>query len=212
MLAYLLERNPECLVIEGLVRSAGEQFSRCDEGGFLDQVGIRQAYRSLFRRLEKSGFGRFMLGRKGHKTRFELNAKQAEWLKATLQEIGVTVIDELEQPPEVLDDRGLPVQRKAAVRPNRDTVLTQLKAHHSDIEAFGVRSLAIFGSIARDEAKPDSDVDLLVTFKDAVTSDAFFGLKFFLEDLLGLRIDLVTPAAMREPIRQAIEPELLRVA
>jgi len=166
----------------------------------------------LFRRLEKSGFGRFMLGRKGHKTRFELNAKQAEWLKATLQEIGVTVIDELEQPPEVLDDRGLPVQRKAAVRPNRDTVLTQLKAHHSDIEAFGVRSLAIFGSIARDEAKPDSDVDLLVTFKDAVTSDAFFGLKFFLEDLLGRRIDLVTPAAMREPIRQAIEPELLRVA
>ena len=91
-------------------------------------------------------------------------------------------------------------------------MLARLKAHHAEIEAFGVGSLALFGSVARDEAKPDSDVDLLVTFRDAVTSDGFFGLKFFLEDLLGRRIDLVTSAALREPIRRAIEPELLRVA
>ena len=75
-----------------------------------------------------------------------------------------------------------------------------------------VRELSLFGSAARGEMRPDSDVDLLVSFKDAVTSDAFFGLKFFLEDLLGRRIDLVTSAALREPIRRAIAAELLSVA
>ena len=71
---------------------------------------------------------------------------------------------------------------------------------------------ALFGSIARDDARPDSDVDLLAAFDSGVTSEAFFDTKFFLEDLLGRRVDLVTEAALRDRVRSAIEPELIRVA
>jgi len=114
--------------------------------------------------------------------------------------------------PYYADDETVDSQEKILLGPTRASVIEQIKAHKAQLREYGVSSLSLFGSVARDEAKSDSDVDLLVTFKDTVTSDSFFGLKFFLEDLLGRRIDLVTSGALREPIRQAIEPELLRVA
>lgn len=97
-------------------------------------------------------------------------------------------------------------------RPTRDSVVAEIKKHQDEIRSFGVRSLALFGSVARDEATPESDIDLLVTFRDSVTSDGFFGVKFFLEDLLGRRIDLVTDSALREPLRTTIQRELVNVA
>jgi predicted nucleotidyltransferase len=96
--------------------------------------------------------------------------------------------------------------------PTRAEIVRLIRSHESDVRAHGVASLNLFGSVARDEAGPNSDVDLLVTFAAPVTSDSYFGLKFFLEDLLHRPIDLVTDAALREPIRRAIGPELLRVA
>jgi predicted nucleotidyltransferase len=77
---------------------------------------------------------------------------------------------------------------------------------------FGVRSLALFGSVARDEARPDSDVDVLVEFDGPTTFDRHMGLLVFLEDLLGCRVDVVTPTVLRPGRREAIEPDLVRVA
>lgn len=77
---------------------------------------------------------------------------------------------------------------------------------------FGVRSLALFGSVARDEARPDSDVDVLVEFEGPTTFDGHMGLLVFLEDLLGCRVDVVTPNGLRPGRREAIAQDLVRVA
>jgi uncharacterized protein len=77
---------------------------------------------------------------------------------------------------------------------------------------FGVRRIALFGSTARDEAREDSDLDLLVEFDVVPTLDAFVGLKFFLEDNLGRRVDLVTPDALKPRMRPNVEREALDVA
>ena len=77
---------------------------------------------------------------------------------------------------------------------------------------FGVRELSVFGSVARDEATPDSDLDLLVEFEGGTTFDAFMGTKLAIEDALGVRVDLVTRAALKPRLRARIEAEARRVA
>ena len=62
---------------------------------------------------------------------------------------------------------------------------------------FGVRRISLFGSTARDEGREDSDLDLLVDFEDEPTFDSFMGLKLFLEDRIGRRVDMVTRQALR---------------
>ena len=94
----------------------------------------------------------------------------------------------------------------------RDDVIRMIGAHQAEIRQFGVRSLALFGSVARDDARPDSDVDLLVEFYGPTTSDGYMGLKFFLEDLLNRRVDLVTQRALRPALRSYVERDLVRVA
>jgi hypothetical protein len=94
----------------------------------------------------------------------------------------------------------------------RDEVLVILQAHREDLRRLGVKSLSLFGSMARDEARPDSDIDLLVEFADRATFDAFMDLKFYLEDLLGRRIDLVTSKALKPRIRPSVEREAILVA
>ncbi|HLM71340.1 MAG TPA: nucleotidyltransferase family protein [Polyangiaceae bacterium] len=94
----------------------------------------------------------------------------------------------------------------------RDEVLAILQAHREDLRRLGVKSLSLFGSMARDEARPDSDIDLLVEFADPATFDAFMDLKFYLEDLLGRRIDLVTSKALKPRIRPSVEREAILVA
>lgn len=79
-------------------------------------------------------------------------------------------------------------------------------------ERFGVRDLAIFGSVERGEATEGSDLDVLVDFSGPATFDGFMGLKFFLEDSLGVRVDLVTRAALKPRLRSRIEAEARRVA
>ncbi len=77
---------------------------------------------------------------------------------------------------------------------------------------FGVRRVALFGSTARDEAREDSDLDLLVEFELVPTLDRFVGLKLFLEDHLGRKVDLVTPDALKPRMRPVVEREALDVA
>ncbi|MFG6177845.1 nucleotidyltransferase family protein [Halomonas sp. THAF12] len=76
---------------------------------------------------------------------------------------------------------------------------------------YGVRSLALFGSMSRDEARDDSDIDILVSFDGPATSARYFGVQFYLEDLLGHPVDLVTDKALRPELRPYIEREALRV-
>jgi len=96
---------------------------------------------------------------------------------------------------------------------DKQVVLTKLKERIEEIrQRFSVRNLSIFGSIARDEAADDSDVDVLVAFDREGSFDLFMDLKFYLEDLLGVKIDLVTDKALRPQIRRAIERELIHVA
>jgi len=79
-------------------------------------------------------------------------------------------------------------------------------------DRFGVQDLALFGSMARDEAGPSSDIDVLVTFEGRTRFRAFMGLQFELEELLGSRVDMVTPKAMKPALRPHIERDLIHVA
>lgn len=94
----------------------------------------------------------------------------------------------------------------------RHETLVLLRKHLPRLtQEFGVRSLAIFGSIARDEAGPQGDVDVLVEFDASPTFDQYMGLKLYLEDLLGVRVDLATPRALKERVRPYVEREAIRV-
>lgn len=76
---------------------------------------------------------------------------------------------------------------------------------------FGVRRISLFGSTARDEAREDSDLDILVEFDVVPALDAFVGLKFFLEDQSGRKVDLVTPDALKARMRPMVEREAIDV-
>ena len=76
---------------------------------------------------------------------------------------------------------------------------------------YGVTQLALFGSTARNNARSDSDIDILVAFDGPATSERYFGVQFYLEDLFGCKIDLVTEKALRIELRPFIEKEAVRV-
>jgi len=94
----------------------------------------------------------------------------------------------------------------------RDEILRLLREHREDLIRQGVKSLALFGSIARDEAGAESDVDLLVEFVTPPGFDGYMSLKFHLEDLLGRRVDLVMEGALRPWARPVVEREAIYVA
>ena len=97
-----------------------------------------------------------------------------------------------------------PVTRDQALR-----VLSRLKPTLA--EQYGVIRLALFGSTARDEAGPDSDVDIVVDFDGPATSERYFGVQFLLEDELGRPVDLVSNKALRPELRPYIEREAIHV-
>ena len=93
----------------------------------------------------------------------------------------------------------------------RREVLERLAAHADEIHALGARWLGLFGSFARDEARPDSDVDLVVDL-DHRTFDRFMDLKLRLEDLLGRKVDLVLSDSLKPRVRDRILREVIRAA
>jgi predicted nucleotidyltransferase len=96
---------------------------------------------------------------------------------------------------------------------NRATILQVLNQHRDDVmKRFGARHLALFGSAARDEMRDDSDVDVLVEFDDPATFDGYIGLLFYLEELLGRKVDLVTASGLKPRARASIERDMIRVA
>ena len=95
-----------------------------------------------------------------------------------------------------------------------EEVTAILAAHRPALDAFGVQSVALFGSVARGEARADSDVDLFVQFDGAANFDRYMGLVLALESWMHRRVDVVTPGSLRrkERWRATIEREALRVA
>ena len=78
-------------------------------------------------------------------------------------------------------------------------------------QRFGVVRLALFGSRARDEAREDSDVDVLVAFEGPADSRRYFGLQCYLKDLFGCPVDLVTERSLRPQLRPFIERDAIPV-
>jgi hypothetical protein len=94
----------------------------------------------------------------------------------------------------------------------RDTVVAVLAAHREELRKFGVRDLRLFGSFARDEAREDSDVDLLVEFDGPVGLFAYVRLQHQLATWLGRAVDLVTPGGLKPALRDRILREAVRAA
>jgi len=94
----------------------------------------------------------------------------------------------------------------------RERVLQLLAQHKPQLaQRYGVLRLALFGSTARDSANAESDIDILVAFDGPATSQRYFGVQFYLEDLLDRPVDLVTEKALRPELRPHIERKALHV-
>jgi len=103
----------------------------------------------------------------------------------------------------ILDGPTYPRYPPDVVTPTRDQLLAILRGARSELQRLGVRRLALFGSFARDEAGPDSDVDLLVEL-DRKTFDRYMDAKLFLEDLLDRHVDLVLADRVKPRLREAL--------
>jgi len=90
----------------------------------------------------------------------------------------------------------------------RDEIMKTLEANQQAIRGFGVRSLALFGSFARREGHPTSDLDFVVEF-ERKSFDAYMDLKLFLEDVLGRPVDLVLSDAIKPRLRSVIMQEMI---
>lgn len=108
--------------------------------------------------------------------------------------------------------REAKLQANKGCKVNRAQTLKTLETHKPHLmREFGVVDLALFGSAARNETRLDSDIDILVSFDGPATSRRYFGVLFYLEDLLGRPVDLVTDKALRKELRPYIEQEAIRV-
>jgi predicted nucleotidyltransferase len=95
---------------------------------------------------------------------------------------------------------------------NRQTAVQLLSQHRAHlVSQFGVTGLALFGSTARDSATEHSDVDVLVSFDGPATSARYFGVQFYLEDLFGCPVDLITDKALRPQLRPYVERDAVHV-
>jgi predicted nucleotidyltransferase len=95
---------------------------------------------------------------------------------------------------------------------NRETVITALRAHESELRAAGVVRLSLFGSTARGEARPDSDIDLLAAFDDARPLSLLDVIRIEnqISDLLGHEVDLIEEGTLKPRVRQSVDREAMR--
>lgn len=94
----------------------------------------------------------------------------------------------------------------------KDSIIAILNSHIKEIKKFKVKSLSIFGSIARGEDRPESDVDILVGFDGPASFDSYMELKFYLEEICDRKVDLISDKALKPILRKHIERDLIRVA
>lgn len=92
----------------------------------------------------------------------------------------------------------------------KQEALTLLVNHQKALKDFGVSSLMLFGSVARDEARTDSDVDLLVEFDRPIGLFTFVRLKRYLEEILERSVDLGTPDSLKPYLQESVFREAVR--
>jgi len=90
-------------------------------------------------------------------------------------------------------------------------VIKILKSHQKDLSQQGVRSLSVFGSVAKNESTTRSDVDILIDFDAKRGLFAFVGLKSYLESILDCEVDLVTKKALHPALKTRILREAKHV-
>ncbi len=93
---------------------------------------------------------------------------------------------------------------------HRDQIIHLIQTNQAALQRYHVQSLALFGSAARDEMRRNSDVDILVQFQQSTWKN-YIGLKLYLEELLGCKVDLVTQPALKPVVRSSIEKDLMYV-
>ena len=94
---------------------------------------------------------------------------------------------------------------------NREQVITKLRAHEQQLKEAGILRLSLFGSTARGEAGPSSDIDLLAKFDDRRLSLLdVIGLQIQLTELLGCPVDLSEEGRLKPRIRKRVEAEAVR--
>ncbi len=96
---------------------------------------------------------------------------------------------------------------------DKQAVLSVLRTKHAELRRFGVRRYGLFGSFVRNEQRPDSDLDVLVEFEPSEKNfKHFMQLAFFLEELLGRKVDILTPESLSPFIGPNILNEVEYVA
>jgi hypothetical protein len=94
----------------------------------------------------------------------------------------------------------------------RDEAIRILTANWEQIRVMGVSSMSIFGSVARDEASPQSDVDVLIELDRPIGFFELFDIQDRLEELLGCKVDIGTARSLKPRLRERVLREAVRVA
>ena len=113
---------------------------------------------------------------------------------------------------ECCEDSRLDVRNVRVESMSRNEAVALLRTHKETLaNRFDVVEIGLFGSVARDQAGDNSDVDILVRFDGPATSKRYFGVQFYIEDLLHHRVDLVTHKELRTEFRPFVEKEIVSV-
>ena len=91
----------------------------------------------------------------------------------------------------------------------RSDVMQTLSMHHHDLKRLGVKSLRLFGSVARNEARPDSDINFLIEFVSEPSFFELFEVQYFLEDLFHCKIDLGMEESLKEHLREPVLKDVI---
>ncbi|MEL6501595.1 MAG: nucleotidyltransferase family protein [Cyanobacteria bacterium J06623_1] len=94
--------------------------------------------------------------------------------------------------------------------PSKQHVLNTISDNQSRLHEFAVKGLFLFGSVARDEATSESDIDLLVEFERPVGLFDLLSLQSYLEEVLGHSVDIGTPNSLRPHLRETVLQEAIR--
>ena len=95
---------------------------------------------------------------------------------------------------------------------DRDQVVATLRQHERELKAAGVVRLSVFGSTARGDRRPDSDIDLLAAFDDSMRISLLdmAGVEIQLSEMLGHQVDLVEEGTLKPRVQQSIQTEAVR--
>ncbi|MGX7707319.1 nucleotidyltransferase family protein [Methylobacterium sp. Gmos1] len=95
----------------------------------------------------------------------------------------------------------------------RGDAISHLKAHADSVRAMGATALYLFGSTLRNEARPDSDLDLFIDYDPGSRFNGLdlVGIKLFLEEQLGTDVDVTTRDSLHPRLRARIERSAVRV-